>query len=96
MKIVKIITLSLFVSACGITPQGDMIREFLKQRTQKAADQTAKNARDYLCMYARVGSIKNLFPHPIDRQAYLRICEDPVPLIPTPKLDKTDVENVGI
>ncbi|KKK66344.1 hypothetical protein LCGC14_2965080, partial [marine sediment metagenome] len=48
-----------------------------------------------LCMYARVGSIKNLFPHPIDRQAYLRICEDPVPLIPTPKLDKTDVENVG-
>ena len=82
---IKVIAFALLLSGCGLTPQGDMVRQFLIERGQKAADQTAENAKDYLCKWARVESITKLFSHPSDRRAYLTLCAKIIPLFPIPK-----------
>lgn len=73
---------AVVLGGCGFTATGDAYREFLKSRGQKAADQTAKNAKDYLCEFARVGSISRLFINPEDRFSYLKICSDMPPMAP--------------
>ena len=87
MERIKILILVLLLSGCGLTPQGDTFREFLETRAQKAADQTARNALEYLCKYARVSSVNKLFAHMEDRRAYLILCSNLAPLIPiTPEV----------
>jgi len=83
MKAALILFSTLALSGCGITPQGDAVREFLKHQGQKAADQSAQNAKDYLCIYARVGSISKLFQNGYDRQSYMTLCSRVVPLVPS-------------
>lgn len=76
------ISAAIFLAGCGFTPQGDAVREFIELRSQKAADQSAENARKYLCEYARVGSISKLFPGEDGRKAYLKFCEKRGPVVP--------------
>ncbi len=75
-----------------------MVRNLFIEQGQRAADRTAIAARDYLCKWARVGSVTKLFAHPADRQAYLVMCQKQVPLLPTPlppPIKETEPRNVG-
>ena len=90
-RIIPAAMLAIFLSGCGITPQGDAVLEFLKIRGQKAADQTAQNALDYLCTYARVGSIARLFPNLADRHAWRILCDQLPPMAPLPPPEKIEI-----
>ena len=55
------IYLALFLGACGLTPQGDFVREAIKSYGAKAADAGLTNAEYFLCEAAPVGAVKKRY-----------------------------------
>ncbi len=56
-----IIAAALFLGACGLTPQGDFVREAVKSYGAKASDAGLTNAEWVLCEAASVGSVKRRY-----------------------------------
>ena len=61
MNLSKPIVLLLFLGACGLTPQGDFVREAIKSYGAKAADAGLTNAEYFLCEAAPVGAVKKRY-----------------------------------
>lgn len=68
------ILLALMLAGCGFTPQGNLIREVVKQSTQKAGDVGLQNAIWFLCEAAPVGSVKRRYGGD-KADAYNRLCD---------------------
>ena len=49
---------ALLLSGCGLSPQGDMARAALAERSATAADGALENAVWYMCYAAPVGSLR--------------------------------------
>ena len=47
----------LFLAGCGVTPQGDALREAAKAKGEKVADTSLESAEAFVCEVATVGSI---------------------------------------
>ena len=56
-----IIAAALFLGACGLTPQGDFIREAIKAGTENAARQGLINMEWGLCWGTPIGAIKERY-----------------------------------
>ena len=75
-RTIPIICLLAFVVAgCGFTPQGDLIREVVKQGTQKAGDAGLRNAEWFLCEGAPVGAVKRRYGSADAAEAYAKLCD---------------------
>lgn len=83
MKKLAIISVALALSACGITPQGDLVRDAVRERGAEAYDEGLANSLWFVCSAASVGSIRRTFGSRMD--AYNSLCSeaalrlDPVP-----------------
>ncbi len=64
----------MLLGACGFTPQGNLIREVVKQGAQKAGDAGLQNAVWFLCEAAPVGSVKRRYGGD-KAEAYNRLCD---------------------
>lgn len=74
MKSLYILGLVVLLAACGFTPQGDLIREVVKQGTQKAGEAGLKNAVWFICEGAPVGAVKRMYGGD-KADAYNRLCD---------------------
>ena len=66
---------TVFATGCGFTPQGDLIRDVVKQGTQKAGDAGLRNAEWFLCEGAPVGAVKRRYGSADAAEAYAKLCE---------------------
>lgn len=64
----------LLLGGCGFTPQGDLIRDVVKQGTQKAGEAGLRNAVWFLCEAAPVGAVKRMYGGE-KADAYVKLCE---------------------
>ena len=67
--------LIVLLGACGFTPQGDLIRDVVKQGTQKAGDAGLRNAEWFLCEAAPVGAVKRRYGSANAAEAYAKLCD---------------------
>ena len=67
--------LIVLLGACGFTPQGDLIRDVVKQGTQKAGDAGLRNAEWFLCEAAPVGAVKRRYGAAKAAEAYAKLCD---------------------
>ena len=65
---------ALALAGCGITPQGDLVRDVLRERGAQAYDEGLANSLWFVCNAASVGSIRRTFSGNMD--AYNAICTD--------------------
>lgn len=56
-----LIFMPLLLGACGLTPQGDFVREAVKSYGAKVSDESLVNAEWYMCEAASVGSVKRRY-----------------------------------
>ena len=56
-----IIALALFLGACGLTSEGDIIRDAIKCRGSNIAAEGLKNATWFICKAAPIGSVQEEF-----------------------------------
>ena len=57
----KPIFLLLFLGTCGLTPQGDFVREAVKSYGSKVGDAGLTNAEFFMCEAAPVGAVKRRY-----------------------------------
>ena len=76
MKRYLMLTLTaLLLGGCGITPQGDAIREAVLSRGAQAYDTGLESAEDYICTIASVGSVMRRYGRTQDTaSAWRAIC----------------------
>ena len=55
------IFMALLLGACGLTPQGNIVRDAVKNYGAKVYDEGLKNAEWYMCEAASVGSVKRRY-----------------------------------
>jgi len=65
----------LALAGCGFTSQGNLIREVVKQGTQKAGEAGLENAEWFLCEAAPVGAVKRRYGSADVAEAYAKLCE---------------------
>ena len=60
---IKIATLTLLLLAagCGLTPQGDAVRQIVAERTARAAEAGLENAEWFMCEGAPIGAVKKRY-----------------------------------
>lgn len=56
-----IVAAALFLGGCGLTAQGDFVREAVKAGEVKVYDAGLENAEWYICEAASVGSVKRRY-----------------------------------
>jgi hypothetical protein len=63
MRICKPIVLSLvlFLSSCGWTPQGDIIRETIKNRGAQSFDEGLESSEWFICKGASFGAVERRY-----------------------------------
>lgn len=66
---------ALALTGCGLTPTGDAFRAGAVDVVQRAADGGVRNARDYLCEAATIGSLKRAFASAELVGAYNEFCQ---------------------
>lgn len=70
-----ILLASLLLASCGFTPQGDMVRDLVKEKGAQAYDEGLANSVWFMCNAASVGSVRRTFG---DRmEAYNTLCTEP-------------------
>lgn len=67
------------LTGCGLTPTGDAFRAGAVDVVQRAADGGVRNARDYLCEAATIGSLKRAFSSAELVGAYNEFCDGTSP-----------------
>ena len=75
MRSLYILGLIVLLGACGFTPQGNLIRDVVKQGTQKAGDAGLENAIWFMCEGAPVGAVKRRYGSTDAAEAYAKLCE---------------------
>ena len=76
------IALAITLSACGFTPQGDLVRDLAKNKGAQAYDEGIENAEWFLCNAASVGAIRRKFGRDEKMaNAYNTLCNPTVDVI---------------
>lgn len=70
-----IVVAALALAGCGFTPQGDLVRDVVRERGAQAYDEGVANSIWFLCNAASVGSIRRTFATRME--AYNELCADP-------------------
>ncbi|MGB0747167.1 MAG: hypothetical protein ACPGO3_00330 [Magnetospiraceae bacterium] len=73
-KFLYIFAMIVPLGACGLTPQGDLVREVVKSKSEQAGEATLENTEWLLCDAARVGSVLDRYGDRERWQAYLTLC----------------------
>ena len=73
-KTIVAIGLALSLSACGFTPQGELVRGVVRERGAQAYDEGLANSVWFICNAASVGSIRRMFGDRMD--AYNALCTE--------------------
>jgi len=73
-----------FLSACGMTPQGDFVRGAIKERGADAYDAGLENSEWFMCEAASAGSVRRKYgKSPELAAAYRTLCTHAAdPLLP--------------
>ncbi len=67
--------IGMLTCACGLTPQGDVIRAAVSEKGALAMDEGLTNAEWFLCQAASVGSVKRRYGSSPERsKAYTDLC----------------------
>ena len=70
------IGLMFFVSGCGLTADGNALRDLLEERGKTAAAESLETAEWYICRAAPVGSIKDRYFTTAEKtMAYYTLCK---------------------
>ena len=70
-----IVVAAVLLGGCGITPQGDIIREAVLSRGAEAFDTGLASAEAYICTIASVGSVMRRYGRTQDTaNAWRAIC----------------------
>ncbi len=70
------LAITLLLTGCGFTPQGDALRGALQDRGAAAYDQAANNAKWFLREGASIGSIRRAYgTSQAKADAYRQLCE---------------------
>lgn len=65
----------LALGACGFTPQGDLVRDVIREKGAQAYDEGLENALHFICHGVSVGSARRRFGNdPALAKAYNTIC----------------------
>ena len=66
----------LSLGACGLTPQGDVVRGVVLERGKIVAAQTLENNENYMCRVSPVGAVKDRYGQDEAKaEAYNTICD---------------------
>lgn len=65
---------ALLLAGCGLTPQGDLVRDVVRERGAQAYDEGLANSLWFMCSGASVGSIRRTFGQKMD--AYNALCSE--------------------
>lgn len=80
------------VTSCGLTPQGDVLRNTIREKAEAVAAQSLENSEWYICRGSPVGAVKDRYiTSPALMWAYNTICEryeKPTPVLPNGISDK--------
>lgn len=71
------IALMFLLVGCGLTPQGDALREVIAKTNEKVADTTLKTAEWGLCEKAEIGALKRKYTSQERADAYNAFCQSP-------------------
>ena len=63
------------LAACGLTPQGDMIRAAVKTGGAQVMDEGLNNAEWYICQAASIGAVRRRYGKPGLSDAYRTLCD---------------------
>ena len=78
--LICILTAAMLVSACGFTPEGNLIRSAVADKGAQAYDEGLGNAEWYICNAASIGSIRRRYGTSEDRAAlYRSLCKQDLP-----------------
>ena len=66
---------AFLLAACGLTPQGDMIRAAVKTCGAQAMDEGLNNAEWYICQAASIGAVRRRYGKPGLSDAYRTLCD---------------------
>lgn len=73
-----IVAAALLLGSCGLTPQGDLIRDLVKDKGAQVFDEGLTNAEWFVCESASIGSIKRRYGTSSKRiQVYNDFCTVP-------------------
>lgn len=66
---------AFLLSACGLTPAGDVIRETVAAKGRVVGGQMLENAEWVMCRAAPVGAVKDRYGKPGLAEHYSALCE---------------------
>lgn len=70
------LTAALLLAGCGFTPEGNLVRDTVKQAGAQAFDEGLANAEWFICNAATIGAIRRRYGKSEDMaQTYRRLCE---------------------
>lgn len=92
MRFFASIIVMLFATGCGLTSQGDVLRNTVREKAKAVAAQSLENSEWYMCRASPVGAIKDRYSASGALSwAYNTICEryeKPTPVLPNGVSDK--------
>lgn len=66
---------ALTLGACGFTPQGDLVRDVVREKGAQAYDEGLENSLWFICNAASIGSVRRRFGASADSAAaYRALC----------------------
>jgi len=78
IPIMLALILALILPGCGLTPQGDAVRQAIAEGTARAAGGALENAEWFLCEGAPVGAVKRRYGATADMAtADAKLCARP-------------------
>jgi hypothetical protein len=83
--------LSILVAGCGLTPQGDLVRQTVRDRGAEVEDAGVQNTLWFLCKGASIGAIQRFFAGSGERAAaWSTLCREPadLPVLPAEALKR--------
>ena len=77
MRNLLLLTALIALSACGVTPKGDLIRQTVAEVSDKLADDQLEVGEYLLCNRATIGAIKRRYGQSTSKlTAYFVFCRD--------------------
>lgn len=76
-RYIPIFGILLLLGGCGLTPQGDAIRDKFIGTIAKAAEGGLENSENFMCELAPVGAVKRRYGATVEKsQAYKTLCNN--------------------
>jgi len=76
MKYIITILASIFIAGCGITPQGNFVRDAVRLKGAQVNDAGLRNSLWFLCNGASIGSVQRMFGQSVaTAELYKQMCK---------------------